>query len=335
MKGCPSCGRMIDQNNEICPYCNYNFENLNKVFKKYEEAKKITVPKYAGFIKRTVATGIDTFIFSIIFTFLNAVYLFAISPSLTQPQTEAEIVKLIWPLLTMPIFYFIYCVFMQCSKNMGTLGEKLLKIEVVDLEDIPITFKQSFLRNLARLLNVLTLGIGYIIIIFTKQKQALSDIVTKTTVTNKITNEEYDGVLYANQIVRFIAYIIDMAVLSAIMFGLNYAAAYYALTPKDSELLIQIYTYLPFAIIILELLIIILYFPYLESKKGATIGKMIMGLKVVDYNGNKISFSKALLRYICFILQSSVALSHILCFVTPRRQNLNEIMSKTIVVSKR
>ena len=38
-KGCPNCGRMINAENKVCPYCNYDFGQLNKMFTKYEEEK--------------------------------------------------------------------------------------------------------------------------------------------------------------------------------------------------------------------------------------------------------------------------------------------------------
>ncbi len=53
--------------------------------------------------------------------------------------------------------------------------------------------------------------------------------------------------------------------------------------------------YLPIAILA------ILYKPYMESKYGATFGKMALNLKVTDHNFNQIGLKQSFLRSIFFI----------------------------------
>src|SRR5207247_1090702 len=47
-----------------------------------------------------------------------------------------------------------------------------------------------------------------------------------------------------------------------------------------------------------------LYFAILESTKGATLGKMALGIVVTDMRGNRISFGRASGRYFAKIISS-------------------------------
>ena len=338
-KGCPSCGRMIDAELNKCPYCNYDFTELNKMFNQYEEQKEIHVPKYAGFIRRTVANGFDYFVWTLVFLIITGVYAYFRMPELfaefsfptiidTFSNKPEKIIELCIPFFFMPIVYFFYCVFTQSSKKMGTWGQRIVGIEVADEDDVPIGFKQSFVRNIARLLNVVTLGIGYLMIIFTKRKQSLSDIVSKTCVTNHVTDEKYNDFQYAGGFTRFLAFVIDLVFLLLIficmLFVLTFVAKY-QLPNSDIILLIIKITFV---------LIIVLYFPYLESTRGLTLGKKMFGLKVQNLYGENISFFKSILRIICLVIECFVSMGAFLCFVTPRKQTFKDVMTKTVVINK-
>lgn len=338
-KGCPSCGRKIEGQLEKCPYCNYDFTDLSNIINKYEEQKlkEIKIPKYAGFIKRVVACGVDLFIWSLIFTVITLLYQFFSNGMISLISMEGSLItdnsvqidntiKIIW--LFMPVCYFLYCVFSQYSKKMATFGQRLLNIAVISIEEEPMSFGQSFMHNLAKILNVITLGIGFIIVIFTPNKQSLSDIITKTCVVNKITDENYKEYRYANPLLRFLAYVIDIAYLSLIGWLYSFLSTT-ILTPDIPYKDVFMIT-LGFAL----LLYIITYFPSMESRYGATFGKRILDIKVIKLNGEKQSFIQSLLRVIVMSLESLIPLSHILAFVTPRKQTLKDIVTKTIVINR-
>ena len=85
---------------------------------------------------------------------------------------------------------------------------------------------------------------------------------------------------------------------------------------------------------ILFILINIIYYIVLEAgRRQATPGKMMMGIFVTDYNGNRISYLRALGRSLGRIL------SMILCFVgylvalfTARNQALHDLLASTLVL---
>ena len=75
-----------------------------------------------------------------------------------------------------------------------------------------------------------------------------------------------------------------------------------------------------------------MYYMILESTTGQTIGKWIMGLRVVRESGAKISFGQAFVRQIpllCsfYVIDAAVAL------FTEKKQRAFELISKTRVVT--
>ena len=65
----------------------------------------------------------------------------------------------------------------------------------------------------------------------------------------------------------------------------------------------------------------------------ATVGKMVMGLKVTDMNGKKLGFWKASIRHFGkYISGMLLGLGYALALFTSRRQALHDIFAEAIVV---
>ena len=77
-----------------------------------------------------------------------------------------------------------------------------------------------------------------------------------------------------------------------------------------------------------------LYFASLESsKKQATFGKRALGIKVVDMEGNPISFSKASGRFFGKILSVLIfSIGFIMVAFTEKKQGLHDKLSGCLVV---
>ncbi|HEY0245704.1 MAG TPA: RDD family protein, partial [Mucilaginibacter sp.] len=75
-----------------------------------------------------------------------------------------------------------YHIVMESSPKQGTYGKQLLRIKVCDLHGNRISLAQSAGRNLAKILSVLTLFIGYLYCFFNKQQQCLHDVIAGTLV---------------------------------------------------------------------------------------------------------------------------------------------------------
>ena len=78
------------------------------------------------------------------------------------------------------------------------------------------------------------------------------------------------------------------------------------------------------------------YFAYLESSdKQATVGKMIVGLKVTDMNGNRLGFGQATGRYFGKIVSAIIiGIGFIMAGFTERKQALHDLMASTLVLKK-
>jgi uncharacterized RDD family membrane protein YckC len=88
-------------------------------------------------------------------------------------------------------------------------------------------------------------------------------------------------------------------------------------------------------LILVTLAIQFVYFAYLESsEKQATVGKMILGLKVTDLNGRRISFARAAGRFFGKFLSSMIlGIGYIMVGFTEKKQGLHDMVASTLVVS--
>jgi uncharacterized RDD family membrane protein YckC len=80
----------------------------------------------------------------------------------------------------------------------------------------------------------------------------------------------------------------------------------------------------------------IFYFAIMESSKAqASVGKMALGIKVTDLEGNRITFGKSFLRAIGRLISSAIMyIGYIMAAFTDKKQALHDIIANTIVVKK-
>lgn len=78
-----------------------------------------------------------------------------------------------------------------------------------------------------------------------------------------------------------------------------------------------------------------LYYALLESSAAqATFGKRLLGLKVTDLAGNKISFARATGRYFGKVLSSlTLLIGYLLAGITQKKQALHDMLASTVVVN--
>lgn len=128
---------------------------------------------YAGFWKRLVAILIDGLITSTVTSPLILAFV-------NDPNARATF-----------SFYFgtvvgwLYYSLMESSSWQATLGKRAMAIQVTDLDGRRIAFRKATGRYFAKILSALTLGIGFLMVAFTKRKQALHDMVAGTLVVNQ------------------------------------------------------------------------------------------------------------------------------------------------------
>lgn len=142
---------------------------------------------------------------------------------------------------------------------------------------------------------------------------------------------------------RIIAHIIDSILISFFilitLLGiylwpelLSYAATLIGLGEQGSD------AYIIGGIVILNILGIIrwLYYAIMESSSvQATLGKKMIGLKVTDMHGNKISFGRASGRFFGKLLSAPLLIGYIMAAFTEKRQTLHDILSGCLVIARK
>ena len=103
------------------------------------------------------------------------------------------------------------------------------------------------------------------------------------------------------------------------------------MTPYVEEHFVEIVLLYSF----LKLTVLIPYFTLLESSRlQATFGKLLMGIKVVDLSGKRISAARATGRFFAKILSGQILLiGYWLATFTERKQTLHDLLAATLVVT--
>jgi uncharacterized RDD family membrane protein YckC len=124
---------------------------------------------------------------------------------------------------------------------------------------------------------------------------------------------------YANLGSRIVAIIIDLIILSLVV----------VIIALPLGLLAGLSAFM-----VLNVLVWLLYFTYFEGTSGQTLGKKIMGIKVVKENGDQPSFMDALIRTILRIIDGIAfyLVGFIVILVSEKKQRLGDMAAGTIVV---
>jgi uncharacterized RDD family membrane protein YckC len=152
---------------------------------------------------------------------------------------------------------------------------------------------------------------------------------------------------YAGFWLRFVAIIIDgiiLAIAGWIIIGPILATMGIAsgmslsdLTdPTDVAAMMGVFAAMFGVSYFIKLAIDILYHAFMEtSKYQGSIGKMALGLVVTDINGQKIDFSKALIRNLCKIVSGMIlCIGYIMAGFTDKKQALHDMIAGTLVMKK-
>ena len=139
---------------------------------------------------------------------------------------------------------------------------------------------------------------------------------------------------------RLIAYVIDSVIIGIPIYLIYWLAIEPLIWPRYTTLNIY-YNFAPWwaSILIFPLifgLIEVLYFAFMESSSGSSIGKKLIGLKAQMTDGSKTVFGKAFMRNISKIFWPILLIDWLLGVVTPgqdRRQKYFDRMAGTTVVS--
>ena len=131
---------------------------------------------------------------------------------------------------------------------------------------------------------------------------------------------------------RFVAYLIDYLVVLAgsvaVGFAIGFVAGLTGAEDVNGGWLVAIY--------IAVIAGYYLYYAFMESSANqATVGKIALGIKVTDLEGNRISFGRALGRSLAKIISAVILLiGYLMAAFTERKQALHDKIAGTLVVKR-
>ena len=147
------------------------------------------------------------------------------------------------------------------------------------------------------------------------------------------------NVEYAGFGIRLLAWLIDFLVLLFLSFiialisgfFIAFLLIYVSIVSADSSIVTSLSNFISGFI---GFSVNLLYFTlFWSSKFQGTPGKILLGLKIVDANGNKISYSTALIRYISTIISSLLlGIGYLLIIFDGKKQALHDKFASTYVI---
>lgn len=147
---------------------------------------------------------------------------------------------------------------------------------------------------------------------------------------NEIVNNEInEGTEFGGFWIRVGAYFIDMVVLLIPVLLISFL--FRAASPANDQLEEAIVDLIDS---FLSIIVWWIYFAVMNSSEWqATVGKRVVGLKVVDENGNRISFGRATGRYFAEMLSGLILMiGYMMVGWTKRKQGLHDMIASTYVV---
>ena len=136
----------------------------------------------------------------------------------------------------------------------------------------------------------------------------------------------------ANFVLRAIAFSFDLCLLGITTFVIAVGIGF--LTQENFESTAEASgNALAYLILFVHPFMTWLYFSILHcSKSQSTLGKRILGLKVVTSQAKRLSFGKATVRFMCKLLSTLILVGYFVPLFSKRNQALHDIMAETLVI---
>lgn len=173
---CSRCGSWAPDDQATCGLCGLALQVDNwGAAPARPAAVVVPIVSYAGFWRRCVSVALDSLLLffpaATVRVFMGVPALPDLfSPAPTPPAAMATE-------MLMGLFYVAVLV---SSPARATLGMQVMGLELTDLRGARIGFGRAMVRWFAQVLDLVTLGIGYLIMLFTPRRQTLHDLVTGT-----------------------------------------------------------------------------------------------------------------------------------------------------------
>lgn len=137
------------------------------------------VIEYGGFWRRVWAGTIDVALeasgalvvtFAIDFAFSRVGRVLGYDPWISKVATGMAYI------LVLTIGGWLYSAFAESSPRRATIGKRLMGLQVVTADGGRVSFGQATVRHFMKFLSLFSAGVGFIMAVWTKRRQALHDI---------------------------------------------------------------------------------------------------------------------------------------------------------------
>lgn len=135
---------------------------------------------YGGFWRRVAAGCVDMLVLAPVIILIMAFF-----PATYEEGYSMDTfwLDMVWLIITIIYVYVFYT-----SKWQATPGYRALGMYITDASGKKVSGGQAVIRQLAEILSMLIMGIGYLMVAFTAKRQALHDIIAKTLVHRGMKN---------------------------------------------------------------------------------------------------------------------------------------------------
>lgn len=143
---------------------------------------------------------------------------------------------------------------------------------------------------------------------------------------------------YASFGLRAAAYLIDSVIMgtasTAIWFIFVFIVLFVAGFLGEEGALLGVFLY--FGMYITTAAVSITYLIIMNASKWqGTVGKIAVGIKVVDMDGNRLTLAKSGIRYLGYVVSGlTMGVGFIIAAFTDKNQALHDMLAKTLVVKK-
>ncbi len=146
--------------------------------------------------------------------------------------------------------------------------------------------------------------------------------------------EEYE---YAGVLSRFLALLIDGLILAVVLLPIVVFGGLLGVSGVVASRNPMAFWGVFWVVWGIGIVIQFLYFTILEGLRGQTVGKIILNIKVVGYDGKEIGMGKAFIRNLLRVIDGLFLyiIGLILIMATEKKQRLGDIAAGSVVISLR